>query len=188
MYINIDMIDDSNRKWYEAKDIKKLLGITPGQLFHWGRTWGLIKPDIKAEGRQGKNKYSFKNILFLALIQELLNCGLDLKSIRKIIEIKRPFPHGGWKKIGKQFVKADPDEYNFYDIFDYAKKSNIYIFEFFRGNVPDEVKKGLYIPKDLDWVIFPIKNNDPIFYARSALIINLHHIITELEEMTGEEL
>ena len=60
MYIFI-VKNDLNRRLFTAKDIKKYFGITPGQLFHWGRTWGLIKPEVKAEGRQGKDKYSLKN-------------------------------------------------------------------------------------------------------------------------------
>jgi len=186
------MKDDLNHKWYTAKDIKKFLSITPGQLFHWGRTWGLITPEIKAEGRQGKDKYSFRNLLFLSLIKELLSFGLDLRAIKKIISIKRPFPHGGWKKMGERFEKAKSEEYNFYDIFDYAKRSNTYLFEFIKvgkQTIPEQVRSGLHLPKDLDWIVIPVKEAEEIaLFAKSALIVNLSHIVTELEEKTGEEL
>ena len=83
---------DSELRWYVAKDIKEILGITPSQLFHWGKTWGIIAPDIKAKGRQGKDKYSFKSLLVLALIQELLNFNMGLKGIKEIIKYMQTFP------------------------------------------------------------------------------------------------
>ena len=71
---------------YTAKEIKRILGITPGQLFHWGRTWGLIEPEVKAKGRQGKNKYSLENLVQLAVIKELVNSGIELSFIEQLIE------------------------------------------------------------------------------------------------------
>jgi len=71
---------------YTAKDIKKILGITPGQLFHWGRTWKLIEPEIRAKGRQGKNKYSLENLVQLAVIKELVDFGIELSFIEQLIE------------------------------------------------------------------------------------------------------
>ena len=70
---------------YTAKEIKRILGITPGQLFHWGRTWGLIEPEVKAKGRQGKNKYSLENLFQLAVIKELVNFGIELSFIEEIV-------------------------------------------------------------------------------------------------------
>lgn len=71
---------------YTAKDIKRILDITPGQLFHWGRTWGLIEPEIKAKGRQGKNKYSLENLYQLALIKKLVNMGIELSVIERLLK------------------------------------------------------------------------------------------------------
>ena len=73
------------RESYVAKDIKALLGISPGQLFHWGKTWRLISPEVKSAGRQGKDKYSFMNLLRLSLIKELVGLGIELSQIQNFL-------------------------------------------------------------------------------------------------------
>lgn len=79
------MKHDSNGEWYTAKAIKKLLGVSSGQLFHWGRSWSLFSPKIKAKGRAFKDQYSFRNLLEIALIKELYTFGFELSNIQSMI-------------------------------------------------------------------------------------------------------
>jgi len=69
-------MNDLTRKWFKAKDIKNILGVTSGQLFHWQR-WNLIRPEIKGKGRAYKDLYNFNNLIDIALVKELVKLGID---------------------------------------------------------------------------------------------------------------
>ncbi|MFC2169962.1 MerR family transcriptional regulator [Acidobacteriota bacterium] len=189
------MKDDSNRGLppsqgpsilYTAKDIRNYLGISPGQLFHWGRTWGLFKPWIKADGRQGKDKYSLKNILFIALIKELLNFGINLSWIKDIIasHFDIAFREG-------DFLLADIFEYYLLEFS--AKKDNLYLLI-----APVEIEGK----RDYFWTLIDTINSSVIeepyktlkkmgkkieSVTKSIILIDLKRIITEMELITGEK-
>jgi len=80
------MKHDSNGEWFTAKDIKKWLGVSSGQLFHWGRSWSLFSPEKKAKGRAFKDQYSFWNLHEIDLIKELYGFGFELSSIQLMID------------------------------------------------------------------------------------------------------
>lgn len=67
---------------YEAKDIKALLGVDRNRLFYWLRTYRLLEPAERSGGTGRRGKFSFTNLLELALIYDMERFGLDLDTIK----------------------------------------------------------------------------------------------------------
>jgi DNA-binding transcriptional MerR regulator len=189
------MINDSNRRLYLAKDIKNLLGISSGQLFHWGQTWGLIKPEIKAQGRAYKDQYSFKNLLDLAFIKELINLGFEPSKIKQILDIfsgpvvLKELGGNIWDyyKVGRE----DTEEYD-----DEQKKSYTYPGYDKAGCLMliTRTKEGEYrleytgnISEVLNFLKHRLTKMKE-YIPRGSIIINLADIVKDLEEKTGERL
>ena len=72
------------RKIFESRHVFKYLGINKDQLHHWVKTKRLIKPAIEGIGRGRRNKFSFENLLCLALIKDLVRFGIELRTIEAI--------------------------------------------------------------------------------------------------------
>lgn len=70
--------------YLESRHIQDILDISKDQLLHWVKTMRLVKPIVTGKGRGGRSKFSFKNLLEIAIVKEMLNFGLDLNSIVKI--------------------------------------------------------------------------------------------------------
>ncbi|MBE6477909.1 MAG: MerR family transcriptional regulator [Propionibacteriaceae bacterium] len=61
-------------------------GITYRQLDYWART-GLVTPGIRsADGSGTQRLYSFRDILMLRVVKNLLDAGISLQQIRKAID------------------------------------------------------------------------------------------------------
>ena len=64
----------------------KASGITYRQLDYWDRT-GLVSPSIRTAAGSGSQRlYSFKDILVLKIVKQLLDTGISLQNIRKAVE------------------------------------------------------------------------------------------------------
>lgn len=61
-------------------------GITYRQLDYWART-GLVAPSVRSASGSGSQRlYSFKDILVLKIVKQLLDTGISLQNIRKAVE------------------------------------------------------------------------------------------------------
>ena len=69
---------------YEAKDLKRILGLTPETIYLWLGTYRIFEPAVRAPGVRGKNKYSLLDVVKLALIINLQTIGIHLSHIRGI--------------------------------------------------------------------------------------------------------
>jgi DNA-binding transcriptional MerR regulator len=190
------MNNDSNRIWYLAKDIRKLLGVSSGQLFHWGHTWGLIRPEIKAQGRAYKDKYSFMNLLDIALIKELNELGFEPSKIGQIIA---PFEHGpnlerGWKgsiwdyfKDGREDTKEYFEETGEWKPYPGFEKEGLLLL--IEKNKDGEYSLGYIggIKVVLDYLKNTMRDL-PHETPKSHIIVNVSRIIKDLEEKTGDKL
>jgi len=79
--------DSLNNKRFEARHIQSLLGIDRNKLFYWMNTHQLVHPEFdKPDGTGTRAVFSFYNLLQLAIIKELKNCGIGLKPIKTIID------------------------------------------------------------------------------------------------------
>lgn len=67
----------------------KAAGITYRQLDYWART-GLVEPSIRnAQGSGTQRLYSFRDILVLRIVKNLLDTGVSLQQIRIAIDTLR---------------------------------------------------------------------------------------------------
>lgn len=71
---------------YRGAVAANVAGITYRQLDYWART-GLVEPSIKnAAGSGSQRLYSFRDILVLKLVKNLLATGISLQQIRVAVE------------------------------------------------------------------------------------------------------
>ena len=76
---------------YRGPQVCKIVGITYRQLDYWART-DLVRPSVMdANGSGTQRLYSFRDLLELKLIKQMLDAGLALQSARKAVESLRKF-------------------------------------------------------------------------------------------------
>lgn len=74
---------------YRGPQVCKIVGITYRQLDHWDRT-GLLSPTLKAARGSGTQRlYSYKDVVVLRIIKQLLDSGVTLQRARKAIDFFR---------------------------------------------------------------------------------------------------
>jgi DNA-binding transcriptional MerR regulator len=74
---------------FRGPQVCKIVGITYRQLDHWDRT-GLKSPSLeKAKGSGTQRLYSYRDVVELRLIKQLLDAGVTLQRARKAIEFLR---------------------------------------------------------------------------------------------------
>lgn len=69
---------------YTPQDVERILEIDRHKLFYWMKTHRLFSAAESSEARGSKNIFSFKNLVEIGLVKELLRFGLDLDSIKSI--------------------------------------------------------------------------------------------------------
>jgi DNA-binding transcriptional MerR regulator len=74
---------------FRGPQVCKIVGITYRQLDYWART-GLLTPSITAaQGSGTHRRYSYRDVLELKVIKQLLDAGLSLASARRAVECLR---------------------------------------------------------------------------------------------------
>lgn len=74
---------------FRGPAVCKIVGITYRQLDYWART-DLIRPSIAdAKGSGTQRRYSYRDLLELKVIKNLLDSGVSLQSARRAIEYLR---------------------------------------------------------------------------------------------------
>jgi DNA-binding transcriptional MerR regulator len=74
---------------FSGKRTAEIVGITYRQLDYWART-DLIRPSVAdARGSGSRRRYSYRDLLELKVIKNLLDAGLKLESVRKIFAYLR---------------------------------------------------------------------------------------------------
>ncbi len=76
---------------YRGPQVCKIVGITYRQLDYWART-DLVRPSVMdAAGSGTQRLYSFRDLLELKVIKQMLDAGISLQSARKAVESLREF-------------------------------------------------------------------------------------------------
>ena len=71
---------------FSGKKVTEIVGISYRQLDYWTRT-ELISPSIeKGEGSGSRRRYSYKDLLELRVIKNLIDGGIKVEKIRVIFE------------------------------------------------------------------------------------------------------
>jgi len=74
---------------FRAPEVCQIIGITYRQLDYWTRT-GLIQPGIAdAKGSGSRRLFSFRDLVLLKAIKDLLDAGLSLQKVREAIDYVR---------------------------------------------------------------------------------------------------
>ena len=73
---------------YSGKKAAEIVGITYRQLDYWART-DLMRPTVDAEGSGSRRQYSYRDLLELKVIKQLLDAGISLQSARKALDVLR---------------------------------------------------------------------------------------------------
>ncbi len=75
-----------NEQGYRAPQVKDIVGITYRQLDYWART-DLVRPSIRDAGGSGTQRlYSFRDLLALRVVKQLLDTGVTLQKVRQAVE------------------------------------------------------------------------------------------------------
>lgn len=76
---------DGSEHGYAGRLAGQAAGITYRQLDYWART-GLVEPSVRAASGSGSQRlYSFRDILVLRVVKQLLDAGASLHNIRTAI-------------------------------------------------------------------------------------------------------
>ena len=76
---------------YRGPQVCKIVGITYRQLDYWART-DLVRPSVMdANGSGTQRLYSFRDLVELKVIKQMLDAGISLQSARKAVESLRGF-------------------------------------------------------------------------------------------------
>lgn len=179
-------IDD--RKLYESKDVKRILGVKPEEIYLWSRTWGLFEPAIRGKAH-GKNRYSLENLMQIALIKELLQWQIGLAAIQRIL------PAGGeqrdpsiWRHIGASRERFEREGCVF------ALHKSLVGPRYLFGNITAADAGILPQIISLKWALDDFKSfcfggdgNTPLNFG-GILMIDLMKIIYDVESATGDKL
>lgn len=78
-------MDDSNEIiGYSGKSTAEIVGITYRQLDYWART-DLIRPSMTdASGSGSRRQYTYRNLLELKVVKNLLDSGIRLEQVREV--------------------------------------------------------------------------------------------------------
>lgn len=69
---------------YSGKSTAEIVGITYRQLDYWART-DLIRPGLTdASGSGSRRQYSYRNLLELKVVKNLLDSGIRLEQVREV--------------------------------------------------------------------------------------------------------
>jgi DNA-binding transcriptional MerR regulator len=78
-----------SQEGYRVPQVCKIIDISYRQLDYWART-NLIRPSIAdARGSGSQRLYSYKDLVELKLIKSLLDGGVSLQRVRKVIDYVR---------------------------------------------------------------------------------------------------
>lgn len=74
---------------FSGKRTAEIVGITYRQLDYWART-DLVRPSLQtAKGSGSRRRYSYRDLLELKVIKNLLDAGIKLESVRDVFSYLR---------------------------------------------------------------------------------------------------
>ncbi|HEX6311835.1 MAG TPA: MerR family transcriptional regulator [Acidimicrobiia bacterium] len=81
--------DDGDEEGYRGPQVCAVVGISYRQLDYWART-DLVRPSLAdAHGSGTQRRYSYRDLVRLKVIKNLIDAGVKLQTARKAIEYLR---------------------------------------------------------------------------------------------------
>ena len=94
------MATATEEQGFRGPQVCSIVGITYRQLDYWART-DLVRPSVAdAKGSGSQRRYSYRDLLELKVIKNLLDAGVSLQSARRAIEYLR-------KNLGEDVAAAN---------------------------------------------------------------------------------
>lgn len=170
-----------NRRLFEAKDLKRILGLKPETVYLWLRTYRLFEPTVRAD-RRGKNKYSLLDLVRFGVIRELDSFGMRLDIIKRVFNDLEE--EKVWDTLVKERKKFD--EEGAVILIDRGK----YLPPFGpTAEFSTMVMSGRCAAEQIaDDLIYPDWAGGRVRYYTSSLIVNVRDIVVFIETETGEKL
>ena len=82
---------------YSGKQACEIVGISYRQLDYWDRQ-GVVCPSLSAAHGSGtQRRYSYRDLVRLRMVKQLLDAGVQLKNARKAIEYLREEEGADWQ-------------------------------------------------------------------------------------------
>ena len=82
---------------YSGKQACEIVGISYRQLDYWDRQ-GVVCPSLRpAHGSGSQRRYSYRDLVRLRMVKQLLDAGVQLKNARKAIEYLREEEGADWQ-------------------------------------------------------------------------------------------
>ena len=148
---------------FDTKEMITALSIPKEQLSQWVHYNRMIEPLYRGIGRGGRNKYSYKNLLDLALVKEFACFGIETHGIKLFV-----------KKLETHFENTEGEKTSLWDHINskrrYYDKRGFYLL--FGSYISD--------PKILD-----LRKKDvlkSIYDSESYIIINVMKILFNMEK------
>ncbi len=81
---------------FHGPQVCSIVGITYRQLDYWART-DLVRPELAdAQGSGTQRRYSYRDLVRIKVIKELLDSGVNLQTARQAIKYLRSDLGGDW--------------------------------------------------------------------------------------------
>jgi DNA-binding transcriptional MerR regulator len=85
---------------FSGKRTAEIVGITYRQLDYWART-NLIRPSLAdATGSGSRRRYSYRDLLELRIVKQLLDAGIKLETVRDVFKELRA-------RVGEDIASAN---------------------------------------------------------------------------------
>src|SRR3954453_14482764 len=82
---------DTGEQGYSGTRAAQIVGITYRQLDYWART-DLVRPSLAdASGSGSRRQYSYRDLLELRMIKNLLDAGIRLETVREVFNNVRTY-------------------------------------------------------------------------------------------------
>jgi MerR HTH family regulatory protein len=89
-----------NEQGHSGTKAAQIVGITYRQLDYWART-DLVRPSLAdASGSGSRRRYSYRDLLELRMIKNLLDAGIRLETVREVFAYVRAY-------VGEDIVSAN---------------------------------------------------------------------------------
>lgn len=180
-------------RYYQSRHVANILGVTKDQLHNWVNILHLVTPERMGRGRSSRNKFSFKDLLDLALIKELYELGFEPGMIKHWLD---PYKGSGmpeeWKgsiwnayKDGREEEDFDEEKREWEEI-GYDKIGFLLLFV--------KTEEGYKIAKHgpnfqvLEFLRDEFEEGKKSSKYKTYLIVDIRQIVNEVEEKTGEKL
>jgi len=86
---DLETIVETYEDGFSGRKTAEIVGISYRQLDYWART-DLVRPSLAdAKGSGSRRRYSYRDLLELKVIKQLLDAGLKLESVRDVFAYLR---------------------------------------------------------------------------------------------------